>query len=182
MILSILVILSAMVWLLIETDLMRIRLAVGSIEAEKPEPIKRRPILEPCVVKTVHYPEPETVKLLAEYCGATEFQNKVVREKWKALDPDNCINWQMKPSYQQMNIGGHTLTILSTSHKLYEMMADFQKITDGKIRSTTGSLILKTAEDANGEIPMGYFWRFDNKKFRYLRNWTNKIVKTHRTS
>jgi len=51
-----------------------------------------------------------------------------------------------------------------------------------KIRSTTGSLILKTAEDANGEIPMGYFWRFDNKKFRYLRNWTNKIVKTHRTS
>ena len=68
-------------------------------------------------------------------CGFTAQQNKIVKEKWKTINPDDFMNnprcWT---SYQQINIGGHSLTLLATSSKLYDTMAEFQKIADGKDR------------------------------------------------
>jgi hypothetical protein len=80
------------------------------------------------------YPIPEPVKLLAEFCQSTTIQNKVVREAWKHIEPNRIFNSQVRDSYQQIVIGGHTLTLLATSSKLYDTIAEFQKIVDGKDR------------------------------------------------
>ena len=147
MILSLLIITIAYYWLLRETDFLRCNLTGdNSIAVQCNEHRKHYPRIEPCKVKTCSYPVPEPIKLLAEFCEATQFQNKVVTEKWKHLNPDNCINWQMKPAYQQMTICGHALTLLASSSKLYDTMAEFQKIADGKTRTESFTKLRQTKE------------------------------------
>jgi hypothetical protein len=99
------------------------------------------------------YPIPEPIKLLAEFCGFTTQQNKIVKEKWKTINPDDFMNnprcWT---SYQQINIGGHSLTLLATSSKLYDTMVEFQKIADGKTRTESFTKLRQTKEPMTCEM------------------------------
>jgi hypothetical protein len=138
MFLSLILIIAALYWLMRETHYLTIRLAIGSIPVQCIEQHKHNPILEPCRIVNAPYPKAEPIKLISQYCGFTELQRKIIKEKWR-VDADNPYHyntyaWQISASYQQMNIGGHTLTLLATSSKLYDTIAEFQKIVDGKDR------------------------------------------------
>jgi hypothetical protein len=135
MILSSFIIGLAFSWLLAESDFLRCNL-MGKVQEPNIETPKRkqRPIIEPCTttqVKTCKYP---AILLLPEFCKTTEIQNKVVREKWKHIEPDNIFSSRVRASYQQMIIGGHSITLKATSAKLYDMIAELQKVADGKER------------------------------------------------
>ena len=159
MILSIIAILSAMVWLAIETKGLTVNLAYV-----KPAPVqcieqhKHSPILEPCRIVNAPYPKPEPIKLISQYCGFTELQRKIIKEKWR-VDADNPYHyntyaWQISASYQQMNIGGHSISLLATSSKLYDTIAEFQRIVDGKDRKP----VLKFAPINNFNPLCGKEW------------------------
>ena len=119
-------------WLMVETDWLRIRLPYGSIPVQSIERRKHRPEIELGRIINASYPE---TKLLAEMCGFTKLQTQFVKEKWKSINP---YNYMKKPrcwaSYQQMIIGGHTLTINATSSKLYDTIAEAVKVADSKPR------------------------------------------------
>ena len=111
MILSIIAILSAMVWLAIETKGLTVNIAYV-----KPAPVqcieqhKHSPQIEPCRIINAPYPKPEPIKLLAEFCELTDTQIKLKR----IMNADlNALMYGLPyktPSYQQVIIGGHTLT------------------------------------------------------------------------
>jgi len=140
MILSSFIIGLAFSWLLAESDFLRCNL-MGKTPEPNIEPPKRkqRPIIEPCTftqVKTCKYP---AILLLPEMCGFTKLQTQIVKEKWR-IDADNPYHYntydnRIRLSYQQMIIGGHEFKILATSHKLYDTIAEAQKIADGKDRT-----------------------------------------------
>jgi hypothetical protein len=135
MILSTIILALGFSWLMVETDWLRIRLPYGSIPEENHDHIKRHPRIDTGEVKACSYPE---TKLLAEMCGFTTTQNKIVKEKWRSINADDFMNnprcWT---SYQQIVIGGHTLTIKATSSKLYDTIAEAVKIADSKPRKFT---------------------------------------------
>ena len=139
MILSLIIITIAYYWLLRETDFLRCNLTGdNSIAVQCNEHRKHTPQIEPCKVKTCSYPVPEPIKLLAEMCEQTRFMNEFKDGKYKPSW--NNYGWndpRSHESYQTMIIGGHSLTLNATNPKLYEMMADFQKLADNKPRKTT---------------------------------------------
>jgi len=152
MILSSFIIGLAFAWLLAETEFLSIRLQAGKTPEPNIETPKRkqRPIIEPCTatqVKTCSYP---VVLLLPEMCGFTKLQTQIVKEKWR-IDADNPYHYntydnRIRLSYQQMIIGGHEFKILATSHKLYDTIAEAQKVADSKTRSESYSKLRQTKE------------------------------------
>ena len=134
MLLSLILIIAALYWLMRETHYLTIRLAYGSIPVQCIEQHKHSPQIEPCRIINAPYPKPEPIKLLAEFCELTDTQIKLKR----IMNADlNALMYGLPyktPSYQQVIIGGHTLTLLAISPKLYDTIAEFQKIVDGKDR------------------------------------------------
>jgi hypothetical protein len=121
-------------------------MAIGSMPVQSIELRKHTPRIdtsEVTQVKTCKYP---AILLLPELCGFTELQNKIIKEKWR-INKDNPYNSRKSwVSYQQMIIGGHTLTLIATSHKLYDVIAEAQKIADNKTHNETISKLRQTKE------------------------------------
>lgn len=145
MILSILAILSAMYWLAIETDFLRCNLRGDNfIELQCNEHRKHYPRIEPCRIINALYPKVEPIKLLTEVCYLTRIQNEMKGSKYQ-------IDYhQMQPcrteSYQVVYIGGHSISLSAISPKLYDTMAEFQKIADGKTRTESFTKLRQTKE------------------------------------
>ena len=136
MLLSLTIILAGLYWLMLETNWLTVNLAYDKpVPDQCIEQHKHSPQIEPCRIVPCTYPIPVPIKLLAEFCGFTITQNKIVKEKWKSINADEFMNrprcWT---SYQSMNIGGHSISLLATSSKLYDTIAEFQKIADSKDR------------------------------------------------
>ena len=133
MILSLIIITIAYYWLLRETDFLRCNLrGDNSIELQCNEHREHTPQIEPCRIINALYPKVEPIKLLTEVCYLTRIQNEMKGSKYQ-------IDYhQMQPcrteSYQVIYIGGHSISLSAISPKLYDTMAEFQKIADGKDR------------------------------------------------
>jgi hypothetical protein len=190
MILSLIIIAIAYYWLLRETDFLRCNLrGDNSIAAQCNEHWKHTPQIEPCKVKTCSYPVPEPVKLLAEFCEITQYQQnselnrygRYRRYNYNGSDPIN------KESYETILIGGHSLTLNATNPKLYELMADFQKLADNKPRKTTAktaplpNFIRTVRTGSHTEWIPNKTWNDDGTVTEDKKHGYHKIVEEHET-
>ncbi len=133
MIATIIIVSLALVWLLVETDFMHVRLPCGAVSKSvittstlelktKPLEIPRNDIIPP-------------ILLLPEVCQLTkiqrEFADTKYRDSWRYGTSYNIIR---QDSYQQMIIGNQTITLNATSPNLYELIAEVSKVQTEKPR------------------------------------------------
>ena len=144
MLLSLILIIAALYWLMRETHYLTIRLAIGSIAVQCIEPHKHSPKIEPCRIINAPYPKAEPIKLISQYCYLTRIQNEMKGSKYK-------IDYQQTQpcrheSYQVVYIGGHSISLLAISDRLYDLIGEFQKAYDGKTRNESISKLRQTKE------------------------------------
>ena len=186
MILSIIAILSAMYWLMVETKYLTVNLAyIKPIAVQCNEHQKHTPQIEPCKVKTCSYPVPEPIKLLAEVCYLTRVQNEMKGSKYQ-------IDYhQMQPcrteSYQVVYIGGHSISLSAISEKLYDLIGEFQKIANSKDRKTTAKLaplpafVRTVRTGSHTEWIPNKTWNEDGTVTEDKKHGYHKIVEEHET-
>lgn len=121
-------------WLLRETDWLRVRLPVGKpirltftncMEFETPKRVMACPEIKPT-----------PVYLLPQTCQLTRIQQGLGASFNHYRYHGGC-NTKDKESYQQVTIGGHTVSILAASPKLYDVIIEAQKVADGKDRKVS---------------------------------------------
>ena len=145
-------------WLLAETQFLTIRLETGKTPEPNIETPKRKhsPSFEPCTttqVKTCKYP---AILLLPEFCQQTRFMNEFKGSRYKPSW--NNFGWndpRGRTSYQQMIIGGHSITLKATSAKLYDTIAELQKVADGKDRKSPVKFAELTMNDLIEHVRTG---------------------------
>lgn len=160
MIVALFVIVTAFLWLLHETDYLRIRLPVGgkvykvfhsvtvlastvtaipfivlpdntTVNPEHPAAVCR---LVNAII--VGLPKPEIVYLLPQVCELTKLQAKFkdTHYSWRY---GTSYNDKRRESYQSMTVSGYNITVNATSAKLHDVIAEAQKIANGKARKVS---------------------------------------------
>mgnify|MGYP001564389877 FL=1 len=113
----------AFLWLGKETNWLTLRLPCGALGHATGG-------LEP-LAGSKPLPAPILPLLLPEVCSITRIYDVLGKHAYNTRWGPGGYNTKEKPSYQQMNIGGSTITLKATLPDLYKRIEELEKAADG---------------------------------------------------